>query len=69
MAALAILPAKPDRFAQDLQFERSLALSAALFFRNSIEPRALYHRPNRKQGTRICFQAWLLEHCGGCISD
>src|SRR6266567_3306988 len=67
MAPLEILPAKSNRFAKNLQLERSLALPAAVFLRNSIDSRALHNRCTPGQGPGFYFQAWLLENRGRCI--
>src|SRR6266404_7010070 len=67
MAPLEILPAKSNRFAKNLQLERSLALSAAVLLRNSADSRALHNGCTAGQGPGFYFQAWLLENRGRCI--
>ncbi len=69
MASLETLLAKSDRFAQELQFQRSLALSATVSLRNSIDSGALYYRPTPRRGTGFYFQARLLENRRRCIGD
>jgi len=58
---LEILPANRIDLLKNLQLERSLALSAALFLRDPLKPRAAASPTQSEARTRIGLQAWLFE--------